>query len=126
MISYVLDYLTSKEIYISNVEEQDELDAGIKLWLLENGIRETDKDGYRKQYIIEALDKISISDLKEYFIFYPIISDVIQIVFEYKVDGFVLNERKKQLIENMKRLYASRIGDKYIPVTEVNTIINNQ
>jgi hypothetical protein len=126
MISYVLDYLTSKEIYISNVEEQDELDAGIKLWLLENGIRETDKDGYRKQYIIEALDKISISDLKEYFIFYPIISDVIQIVFEYKVDGFVLNERKKQLIENMKRLYASRIGDKYIPVKEVNTIINNQ
>lgn len=126
MISYVLDYLTSKDIYISNVEEQDELDAGIKLWLLENGIRETDKDGYRKQYIIEALDKISISDLKEYFIFYPIISDVIQIVFEYKVDGFVLNERKKQLIENMKRLYASSIGDKYIPVTEVNTIINNQ
>lgn len=126
MISYVLDYLTSKDIYISNKEERDELYAGIKLWLLENGIRETDKDGYRKQYIIEALDKISISDLKEYFISYPIISDVIQIVFEYREDGFVLNERKKQLMENMKRLYATGIGDKYIPVTEVNAIINNQ
>ena len=123
MINYILEYLSSKDIYIVNEEEQNKLNAGINLWLLENGIRETDKDEYRKHYIIKALEKISISDLKLYLMSYPIISDVMQIVFEDKEDGFVSDERKSDLMARMKELYAVGIGDKYIPVTEVDEIL---
>ena len=124
MINYVLEYLASKDIYSVNADEQNKLEVGINLWLLENGIRETDKDEYRKHYIVKVLEKISISDLKAYFMSYPTISDVMQIVFEFKEDGFVSNERKSELMESMKKLYDVGMGDKYIPANEVDTILS--
>ena len=87
--------MAAKGVHAADQEEQDKIDSGIKLWLLENGIRETDKDEYRKQYIIKALDKINAADLKTYMMVYPIISEVIQIVFEYKEDGKISSERKR-------------------------------
>ena len=123
MINYVLEYMAAKGVHAADQEEQDKIDSGIKLWLLENGIRETDKDEYRKQYIIKALDKINAADLKTYMMVYPIISEVIQIVFEYKEDGKISSERKRDLMENMKKLYEAEIGEKYVPASEVNAIL---
>ena len=98
MIDYTLDYLASMDVYAADEEEQKALETGIKLWLLENGIRETDSDDYRKKYIVDALNKISTSDLKTFLISYPVISEVVQIVFEYKEDGSITADRQNELM----------------------------
>lgn len=123
MIDYTLDYLASMDVYAADEEEQKALETGIKLWLLENGIRETDSDDYRKKYIVDALNKISTSDLKTFLISYPVISEVVQIVFEYKEDGSITADRKNELMGYMKKLYESGIGDKYLPVSEIRSIL---
>lgn len=124
MINYVLDYLSARDTFAANSEEQNSINAGIKLWLLDNGINETDQDEYRKKYIVKALEQISVFDLKQYFITYPIASEVFQIIFECKEDGKISPERKNELYDHMKTLYEAGIGDKYLPATEIRSILD--
>lgn len=124
MIEYVFEYLGSKGIYASNKSEQVNLEKGINLYLFENGIEKEQKNIYFEKYIYRRLDLINVYDLKNYFIMYQIISDVIQIVIEYKVDGIISTVRKHELQQKMKLLYESGLGEKYVPEMEIYYICN--
>lgn len=123
MIDFILEYLSSNNISVVNQDEQQKIEDGIKMYLLENGISENDLGTYYKEYVLRHLKIVSISDLKCYFIYYPIISSVKQTVIEFQYDGKLSEERTEKLYRNMQLLYASGLGDKYIPAMEVKQIL---
>ncbi len=123
MMEYILDYLDEKGVYAANQAEQEKLEKGIRLFLLEKGIKEDDNDPYFKKYIASALNLIGTADLKMYLSEYPVISAIMQIVLEWKADGRIPSSRKEDLRSCMKELYESGLGDRYIPATEVQMIL---
>lgn len=124
MISFILDYLANKEVCASSQSEQDRLEAGIARFLLENGIGESDTGEYYIGYVKSCLKTIAQEDLKQYFINYLLISNVHQIIIEYKYDGFLTEERKRELYQLMEELYSCGLGEKYIPKFEVKQILD--
>ena len=123
MMEYVLDYLVGKGVTAVNKAEQEKLEKGIRLFLQEKGIKEGDNEPYYKRYVASALSMVGTADLKMYLIEYPVISAIMQIVFEWKADGKIPSSRKEDLRSCMKELYESGLGDRYIPATEVQMIL---
>lgn len=125
MIDYILEYMSNREIFPVCQKEQEELERGISQYLLENGMGIDDNGEYYMQYVSRNLGMINNSDLKLYFIYYPIISAVKQIVIEYQSDESITNERKEALYQMMVSLYKCGLGDRYVPGMEIKHILGN-
>ena len=123
MINYIMDYLEENGTGADTADENVKLIAGIRLYLTENGISEEKTREYFKQYIDKHLAVINDNDLKQYFMMYPVISEVNQIAIEYKSDGILSKDRIGALYNYMAQLYAHGIGDKYVPAVEVKEIL---
>ena len=123
MINYVLDYMEEKGSYADTAKENAKLIEGIRLYLVENGISEGETREYFKQYISQHMEIIENSDLKSYFLMYPLISRVNQIAIEFKTDGMVPRDKADELYHLMEQLYAQGIGDKYVPAIEIKEIL---
>lgn len=123
MINYILDYMEEKGIYADTAEENAKIIEGIRLYLMENGISEGETREYFKQYINKHMQVIDNSDLKSYFLMYPVISRVNQIAIEFKTDGMLPRDRVDDLYHFMEQLYAQGIGDKYVPAIEIKEIL---
>lgn len=123
MIEFILEYLERNSVYAFNNEEQQKIEDGIKLYLLENGISDEDTGEYYKQYTTRHLQAVNRKDLKEYFENYPSISGVNQIVIEYNHDGTISEDRIVELRKLMSVLYESGLNDRYVPANEVKQIL---
>lgn len=123
MIDFILDFMANNNVNVINQDEQQKIENGIKMYLLESGISENELGAYYKDYVLRHLKIISIPDLKSYFIYYPIISSVNQAVIEFQYDGKLSEEQIKELYRNMQLLYASGLGDKYVPTIEIKQIL---
>lgn len=123
MIEFILEYLERNSVYAFNNEEQQKIEDGIKLYLLENGISDEDTGEYYKQYTTRHLQAVNRKDLKEYFENYPSISGVNQIVIEYTHDGTISEDRIVELRKLMSVLYESGLNDRYVPANEVKQIL---
>lgn len=125
MKEYVLDYMGSRGVSASSRNEQEALEIGISRYLLESGIGEGPGSEYRKKYVCDHLQKVSTADLKAYFINYPLMSEVRQIVIEFKHVGSVPEDRKRKLYQLMELLYKSGLGDKFVPVMEIRKMLDD-
>ena len=123
MIDFILDFMANNNVNVINQGEQQKIENGIKMYLLESGISENERGAYYKDYVLRHLKTVSIPDLKSYFIYYPIISSVNQAVIEFQYDGKLSEEQTKELYRNMQLLYASGLGDKYVPAMEIKQIL---
>ena len=94
--------------------------------MLENGIGEEDNSEYYKKYVKRHLEIIDDKDLKQYFINYPILSHIHQMVLEFQNDRTISGERRNMLYRLMEILYSNGIGEKYVPITEVKQILEIQ
>lgn len=123
MREFILEYMEHRGAYAENADEQKVLDVGIKKYLYENGIGEKEKRIYYRNYVQRHLKIIEDSELKRYFMMYPVISEVHQICIEFRESGKVSEERKKDLRKNMGRLYRQGLGDRYVPAIEIKALI---
>lgn len=123
MIDFILDFMANNNINVINQDEQQKVENGIKMYLLENGISDNELGDYYKDYVLRHLKMVSTPDLKNYFIYYPIISNVNQTVIEFQYDGKLSDEQTEGLYRNMQLLYVSGLGDKYVPAMEVKQIL---
>ena len=123
MMEYVLEYLEEMNVFASDTEEQDKLEEGILMFLSENGISEEDTVDYYRQYVLKRIQIINRDDIKRFFIQYPVISEVNQIVIEYNYDGILPKERVAELYKLMSRLYDCGLNDRYIPAQDVKQIL---
>lgn len=123
MIDFILAFMANNNVNVINQDEQQKIENGIKMYLLENGIPKNEIGAYYKDYVLRHLKAVSIPDLKNYFIYYPIISSVNQTVIEFQYDEEVSEEQTKELYRNMQLLYASGLGDKYVPAMEIKQIL---
>lgn len=123
MIEYVLNYMESKEQFVSTPIEAEAVEKGIRLYLEENGISSEEKREYFHKYIDRYLALIDPDDLKSYFIEYPTISEVKQITIEQSWDGTVSQERVAELYALMTKLNEAGIYNKYVPAVEVKAIL---
>lgn len=123
MIDFILVYMEGRGICVESHAEQENIEKGISLYLLENGIEEDQSGDYYKQYVTRRLNLINKKDLKQYFINYPLLSDVFQIVMEYQLDGQLSDDRVCDLRQKMKALYDCGLGDKYVPAMEIRKIL---
>jgi len=123
MTEYVLNYLSDRGIQVSDQNEQEKLEQGIRMFLLENGINEVNENEYYRKYVERKLSIIDQVDLKKYFIHYMLISEVNQIVIEFNSDGKLSPSRKADLYRLMGKLHEAGLGEKYVPADEVGLIL---
>lgn len=123
MIEQILEYMADREICASSLKEQERLEAGIAMYLLESGIGDDDTGEYYKNYVNRHLQTISNSDLKAYFMNYALISEVDQIAIEFKCDGAIPEDRKRRLYSLMEELHSCGLGEKYVPIAEIKRIL---
>lgn len=123
MIDFILDFMANNNININNQDEQQKVENGIKMYLLESGISDNELGDYYKDYVLRHLKLVSIPDLKNYFIYYPVISSVNQTVIEFQYDGKISDEQTEELYQNMQILYVSGLDDKYVPAMEIKQIL---
>lgn len=123
MIDYILDYMGQKDAFSYTPEEHRKLIIGIQMYLMENGIDYNESREYYKNYVLKHLSIIEAADLKKYFIMYPVISLVVQIVIEFKEDSYVPKERIDELYQCMDKLYRYGLGEKYVPSIEIKQIL---
>lgn len=123
MIEHILNYMESKEQFVSTPIEVEAVEKGIQIYLEENGISMEEKRGYFYRYIDRHLDLIDPDDLKLYFIEYPTISAVKQIAIEQSLDGSVSQERVAELYALMTKLNKAGLYNKYVPAVEVKAIL---
>ncbi|MDO4322168.1 MAG: hypothetical protein Q4C61_06540 [Lachnospiraceae bacterium] len=123
MIEFILDYMETKGVYAVSEAEQQQIEQGISLYLLENGIEEDAENPYFRKYVLRHLKRISPSALKQYFIRYSVISEVSQIAIEQKQNGRVTVKRKEELYGLMEVLHQCGLGDTYIPAMEIKEIL---
>lgn len=123
MIEFVFDYMENMKISADTRQEQQDLENGIRMYLIENGISKDEPQEYLKGFIYNHLTIIKPSDLKTYFVGYPLLSMVNQIVVEYRADGYVSEKRKDELYNLMKKLYEIGLEERYVPTIEVKQII---
>lgn len=123
MIEHILNYLELKGQIIVSVTEEVAIEAGIRLYLEENGIDLEEKRDYFRRYVDRHLALIAPADLKSYFVEYPTISKVNQIAIEQDCDGTVPQERVTELYMLMEKLNAVGLYNKYIPALEIKSIM---
>lgn len=123
MTDFILDYLADRGCHAASRDEQARLEAGISQYLLENGIRTEETRPYYRKYAAAHLGKIAAPDLKLYFLHYPAISEVRQIVLEFCAGKELTEERKEKLSRLMEELYRCGLGGKYTPAAEVKEIL---
>lgn len=123
MMQFIFDYLDARGQYAHSREEQSRLEKGIFLYLNENGIRIDEEREYFVKYIDAHLRLIDTDDLKQYFLEYPVISQVKQIAIEHNWDGTIPESRVAELRELMTRLVGAGLGDKYVPAIEIKEIL---
>lgn len=123
MIEHILNYMESKEQFVSTPIEVEAVEKGIQIYLEENGISMEEKREYFYRYIDRHLDLIDPDDLKLYFIEYPTISAVKQIAIEQSLDESVSQERVAELYALMTKLNKAGLYNKYVPAVEVKAIL---
>lgn len=123
MIEYILNYMESKGQILASSAEEAAVEDGIILYLEENGIDSKENWDYFRKYVDQHLALIAPTDLKSYFVEYPIISKVNQIAIEKAWDGTVAPERVTELYTLMAKLNSAGLYNKYIPAIEVKFIL---
>lgn len=123
ILEFMLNYLEENEVVFMNREEQCNVTRGMKAYLKENGIDEMEEREYFKDFVSKHLEIIETNDLKDYFLAYPILSNINQIIIEYRSGMEVNIERKKELLSNLSELQLRKIGNKYVPILEINAIL---
>lgn len=123
MINYVIDYMENLGVVFASHKELEEVVAGVRQYLLENGIPEKDNRDYFMRYLNRSLSKVDRYDMKQFFLVYPVISNVNQICIEFSANGRIPEFRKNELLNEMSILYTVGIGDKYVPAVEVKEIL---
>lgn len=123
MIEFVMDYMEQRNAFAKSQREQELLVNGITAYLTENGIAGDEKRPYFCRYVAGHLDLIEACDLKLYFIMYPFLSRIYQIITEFREDGSVSDSRRDDLYQSMNELYRCGLGEKYVPAVEVKQIL---
>lgn len=124
MLEWILDYLEKQGVVFGSQAELEEITAGARLFLLENGIPEEDQRPYFRRYLERCLGRIEPRDLKAFFRLYPEISQVRQICMEWTAGKPMELDRAAQLWDSMARLYQAGLGDRYVPAAEVQEILD--
>lgn len=123
MLEWILDYIETQGVLFGSQTELEEIAAGARLFLLENGVREDDQQPYFRRYLERCLGQIDRRDLKAFFRLYPDISRVRQICMEFTAGAPVEPARAAQLRDSMAKLYQSGLGDQYVPAAEIKEIL---
>ena len=123
MINYILDYLGEHGVAAGSAEEEARIEDGIKLYLKENGIDNSETRPYFRKFVNRHLDRIPAVELLEYFSFYTTMSEIRQIVIEYDNSKTISNADRSRLYQLMTELQAAGFGDKYVPKDMIKEIL---
>jgi hypothetical protein len=123
IIEYIKEYLELKGVVCGSKDEFDEMISGIKLYLRENGVDETESREYFQRIVTSHFNKIDDRDLKEYLICYKYISKINDIITKARFGATISLEEKAELGILLETLNATSLGEKYVPVDEIRGIL---
>ena len=123
MIDYLWEYLEVHRQYIYNSQERDRFINGARVFLSELGINEDDYNAINITEVRKKLCLVRNRDLKMFFMYYPIISKVQNIVSGYLCDGIVTEEERCLIYLFMIKLFDVGLDDMYIASEEVKNIM---
>ena len=115
---YIMNYLEKHGHYAKTPVEQDTINKGIDMYLDYNGIDLSGKSGYYRKFLDKQLERIDQVDLKAYFISFPVISALVNLLIIYE-NRDLTDDEKNTLSSLFISLYESEGSlDKYIPAYE--------
>ena len=123
MIDYLWEYLEARRQYIYNSQERDRFIYGARVFLTEMGIHEDAYNAINITEVRKKLCQVRNQDLKMFFMYYPIISKVQNIVTGYLCDGIVTEEERCLIYLFMLKLFDVGLDDMYIASEEVKNIM---
>ncbi len=119
IVEYIKEYIEDKGTVCRSKDEYAAMITGIKLYLRENGIDETEEREYYQKFVSAHLRMVDDGDLKDYFICYETLSRINSIVIKARDNDATLEQDKEALRELMDNIRMTSIGDKYVPMDEV-------
>lgn len=123
ILEFVKDYIEEKGINFLTQEDFDSTVGGIKKYLADNGIDETEEREYYQKFVSRHLKMINDRDLKGYFQAYEDISIINQLVAKARSNEELTKDDRDMLLKSYERtVYFKRMGE-YIPKDEVNLIL---
>lgn len=124
MIQWIFDQLEERGIGVKTQREQEQLMAGIRMFLWENGIgEEEEKRPYFQKYVADHLKRVRPEDQLRYFLLYPQISQARQIAAEFHISGQLPQSRRCDLYRCMEELYQQGLGSRYVPAVEIQEVL---
>ena len=124
LMEFILRYIDECGQTASSPEERDNIEKGIRLYLGENGLKETSVSERHIRYVERHLKTIRKEDSGRYFACYETLMNVRQIVMNSRERGRVTPEERKALYGLMADLYDAGLGDRYVPA-EVEIMISS-
>lgn len=105
--------------------ELETLKTGISRFLLDHGIGLRQREEYYKNYVVRQLSfKVQKQEeVLSYFVYYPIICDIAEIVVNHQVTGKIEDKQRVLLNDMMNKLRKTGM-DKYVPSSEISLILN--
>ncbi len=123
ILEFVKDYIEEKGINFLTQEDFDSTVGGIKKYLADNGIDETEEREYYQKFVSRHMKMINDRDLKGYFQAYEDISIINQLVAKARSNEELTKDDRDMLLKSYERtVYFKRMGE-YIPKDEVNLIL---
>ena len=123
MIDYIWEYLENRGQYIYNEEERKAFIIGIEQFLSDNEINIDTAGCLQRKIVSRKLSSIRNQDLKAFFLHYPMIRKIYQIVSEYVLFGETSQEEKCEIYLLMLMLFIVGLEDRYVPKKEVKEIM---
>ena len=123
ILEFVKDYIEEKGINFLTQEDFDSTVGGIKKYLADNGIDETEEREYYQKFVSRHMKMINDRDIKGYFQAYEDISIINQLVAKARSNEELTKDDRDMLLKSYERtVYFKRMGE-YIPKDEVNLIL---
>lgn len=123
MMEFILNYMERKHVYAVSFKEQERLEQGIRLYLSENGIDSRENRIYYRNFVHRHLEQIAPEKLKAYFLLYPSLSEINQMVIEARSGAVISEERKRTLYFHLEKIEREELGADYVPIAEIKQIL---
>lgn len=122
MIDFMVEHIEAHGYSARSRKEQAALETGIAQYLKENGIARTEKRPYFQGYVLQRLEIIAPRDLVPYFVEYPTISEVNNLVLMHRMQGSLSVADRRQLYMHLQHLQEVGLAERYLPTQEIQMI----
>ena len=125
VFDFILERIVRRNKHGIGPLELEALKTGISRFLSDHGIGSREHEEYYKNYVVRQLSfKVQKQEeVLSYFVYYPIICDIGEILVNHQVTGKIEDKQRVLLNDMMDKLRKTGM-EKYVSSSEISSILN--